>query len=461
MKKELFRKLPKVDKLLLSNSFKKLIEEKGYNTVYESVNEAIDTFRKAIANDRIETFTDEEIIKTAFKNIERKSQTNLRRVINGTGTIIHTNLGRSIFSTKMVENLTDILSGYNNLEYDLSTGQRGTRYSLVEKLICEITGAEAALIVNNNAAAVLLCLDQFGKNKEVIVSRGELVEIGGSFRIPDIMKFSGSALVEVGTTNRTHLYDYENHITENTSMLLKVHTSNYKISGFTQEISREEIVSLGRKYKIITMEDLGSGVLIDLSKYGLKKEPTILDSLNSGMDLVTFSGDKLLGGPQCGIIIGKKELVDKLKRNQLLRTFRVCKMTIAILEVLLREYKNENYSEIPTLAMLSEPLDNVLERALELQKKLKEIDIHTDIVPSKCMVGGGSLPEEFIDSYALSFNNFNFNSVSLEKKLRENSVPIIGRIQQNQYILDMKTISSKDYPILLKAFEDINNSRSI
>lgn len=461
MKKELFRKLPKVDKLLLSNSFKKLIEEKGYNIVYESVNEAIDTFRKAIANDSIETFTDEAIIKTAFKNIERKSQTNLRRVINGTGTIIHTNLGRSIFSTKMVENLTDILSGYNNLEYDLSTGQRGTRYSLVEKLICEITGAEAALIVNNNAAAVLLCLDQFGKNKEVIVSRGELVEIGGSFRIPDIMKFSGSALVEVGTTNRTHLYDYEDHITENTSMLLKVHTSNYKISGFTQEISREEIVSLGRKYKIITMEDLGSGVLIDLSKYGLKKEPTILDSLNSGMDLVTFSGDKLLGGPQCGIIIGKKELVDKLKRNQLLRTFRVCKMTIAILEVLLREYKNENYSEIPTLAMLSEPLDNVLERALELQKKLKEIDIHTDIVPSKCMVGGGSLPEEFIDSYALSFNNFNFNSVSLEKKLRENSVPIIGRIQQNQYILDMKTISSKDYPILLKAFEDINNSRSI
>lgn len=459
MKKELFRKLPKVDKLLLSNSFKKLIEEKGYNIVYESVNEAIDTFRKAIANDSIETFTDEAIIKTAFKNIERKSQTNLRRVINGTGTIIHTNLGRSIFSTKMVENLTDILSGYNNLEYDLSTGQRGTRYSLVEKLICEITGAEAALIVNNNAAAVLLCLDQFGKNKEVIVSRGELVEIGGSFRIPDIMKFSGSALVEVGTTNRTHLYDYEDHITENTSMLLKVHTSNYKISGFTQEISREEIVSLGRKYKIITMEDLGSGVLIDLSKYGLKKEPTILDSLNSGMDLVTFSGDKLLGGPQCGIIIGKKELVDKLKRNQLLRTFRVCKMTIAILEVLLREYKNENYSEIPTLAMLSEPLDNVLERALELQKKLKEIDIHTDIVPSKCMVGGGSLPEEFIDSYALSFNNF--NSVSLEKKLRENSVPIIGRIQQNQYILDMKTISSKDYPILLKAFEDINNSRSI
>lgn len=459
MKKELFRKLPKVDKLLLSNSFKKLIEEKGYNIVYESVNEAIDTFRKAIANDSIETFTDEAIIKTAFKNIERKSQTNLRRIINGTGTIIHTNLGRSIFSTKMVENLTDILSGYNNLEYDLSTGQRGTRYSLVEKLICEITGAEAALIVNNNAAAVLLCLDQFGKNKEVIVSRGELVEIGGSFRIPDIMKFSGSALVEVGTTNRTHLYDYEDHITENTSMLLKVHTSNYKISGFTQEISREEIVSLGRKYKIITMEDLGSGVLIDLSKYGLKKEPTILDSLNSGMDLVTFSGDKLLGGPQCGIIIGKKELVDKLKRNQLLRTFRVCKMTIAILEVLLREYKNENYSEIPTLAMLSEPLDNVLERALELQKKLKEIDIHTDIVPSKCMVGGGSLPEEFIDSYALSFNNF--NSVSLEKKLRENSVPIIGRIQQNQYILDMKTISSKDYPILLKAFEDINNSRSI
>ncbi|MEG1365055.1 MAG: L-seryl-tRNA(Sec) selenium transferase, partial [Cetobacterium sp.] len=334
---------------------------------------------------------------------------------------------------------------YSNLEYDLETGKRGSRYSLVEDLICEITGAESALVVNNNAAAVLLCLDEFSKNSEVIVSRGELVEIGGSFRIPDIMSISGSKLVEVGTTNRTHDYDYENAITDNTSLLLKVHTSNYKISGFTKEISREEIVELGKKHNIITMEDLGSGVLVDFSNYGLKKEPTVFDVLKSGMDIITFSGDKLLGGPQCGIIIGKKTLIERLKKNQLLRAFRVCKMTLSSLEVLFHEYYDEKSAvkNIPTLSLILEAPEDVYTRAKSLKSLLNENDIEADIIESFAMIGGGSMPEETIPSFALSFPTF--NSVSLERELRTGENPIVGRVQNNCFFLDMKTILKDDF----------------
>ncbi|MGL4307830.1 L-seryl-tRNA(Sec) selenium transferase [Cetobacterium sp. SF1] len=451
MNKELFRQLPKVDKLLKLPLFIELIEKKGYNTVYEGVTLTIQWFRDGIMNSTISNLNEEDVIKASLSTIEKKSQTNLRKVINGTGTIIHTNLGRSVFSKSMIDNLSHILSGYNNLEYNLETGQRGSRYSLVEDLICDITGAEGALIVNNNAAAVLLCLDEFSKNKEVVVSRGELVEIGGSFRIPDIMKASGSKLIEVGTTNRTHLYDYEDVINDNTSMLLKVHTSNFKIIGFTQEITREEIVSLGKKYNVITMEDLGSGVLLDLSKYGMKKEPTIYDSLKSGMDLVTFSGDKLLGGPQCGIIIGRKDLIQRLKRNQLLRAFRVCKMTLSSLEILLRDYKNENYSNIPTISMLSEPIENVLERAEALKEIFDKTNIATEISQSKAMIGGGSMPEEVMDSYSLVFENL--EPLGLEKYLRICENPIVGRIQNNKFMLDMKTIFPEDFNTIVKTIE--------
>ncbi|MCJ8341717.1 MAG: L-seryl-tRNA(Sec) selenium transferase [Cetobacterium sp.] len=454
MNQELFRKLPKVDKLLKLPLFTNLIEKKGYNSVYEGITLSIDSFRNSIMNNSIESLSENDVIEKAMNIIQKKSKNNLKKVINGTGTIIHTNLGRSVFSKKMIENLSHVLSGYNNLEYNLETGERGSRYSHIENLICEITGAEGAVLVNNNAAAVLLCLDEFSKNKEVVVSRGELVEIGGSFRIPDIMRASGSKLVEVGTTNRTHTYDYENVINENTSMLLKVHTSNYKIIGFTEEIKREEIVALGQKYNIITMEDLGSGVLVDFSKYKMKKEPTIFDSLNSGMDIVTFSGDKLLGGPQCGIIIGKKELIQRLKRNQLLRAFRVCKMTLSALEVLLREYKNENYEDIPTLSMIIEPIDNVLLRAQQLQNKFSKTNIVTEIRQSKAMIGGGSMPEEVMDSFALSFPEI--NPIEIEKYLRTCSNPIVGRVQNNRFMLDLKTIFPEDFDTVVETMKKFN-----
>ncbi|MEG0022809.1 MAG: L-seryl-tRNA(Sec) selenium transferase [Cetobacterium sp.] len=456
MTQELFRKLPKVDKLLKETTFLELIETEGYPSVYNATSETIQEFRKNISNGLISDFTPDDIFKTIINKIKIKSEFNLKKVINGTGTIIHTNLGRSVFSKKNAAHIAEILTGYSNLEYDLETGKRGSRYSLVEDLICEITGAESALVVNNNAAAVLLCLDEFSKNSEVIVSRGELVEIGGSFRIPDIMSISGSKLVEVGTTNRTHDYDYENAITDNTSLLLKVHTSNYKISGFTKEISREEIVELGKKHNIITMEDLGSGVLVDFSNYGLKKEPTVFDVLKSGMDIITFSGDKLLGGPQCGIIIGKKTLIERLKKNQLLRAFRVCKMTLSSLEVLFHEYYDEKSAvkNIPTLSLILEAPEDVYTRAKSLKSLLNENDIEADIIESFAMIGGGSMPEETIPSFALSFPTF--NSVSLERELRTGENPIVGRVQNNCFFLDMKTILKDDFEIILNRLLDVS-----
>ncbi|MGL4786463.1 MAG: L-seryl-tRNA(Sec) selenium transferase, partial [Cetobacterium sp.] len=331
-KQTLLRNLPKVDKVIDLLNEKEFFKDKPYKEVYDAVNEGINFFRKGILEEVITQYSIEDIENEITKSLTKNLEFNFKRVINGTGTILHTNLGRALFSKELIEHLQNSLCGYSNLEFDLKTGERGSRYSHVEDLIAKVTGAEAALVVNNNAAAVMLCLNEFSKNTEVIISRGELVEVGGSFRIPDIMELSSAKLVEVGTTNRTHLADYQKAINENTSMLLKVHTSNYHISGFTKSVSNKEIAELAKEHRIISMEDLGSGVLIDFSKYGQKKEPTIFESLSSGIDLITFSGDKLLGGPQCGVIIGKRELISKLKKNQFLRAFRVCKMTISALE---------------------------------------------------------------------------------------------------------------------------------
>lgn len=379
---------------------------------------------------------------------------NLRRVINGTGTIIHTNLGRSILNEKITEDLGEILLNYSNLEYDLETGSRGSRYSHIEKLICEITGAEGALIVNNNAAAVILCLNEFANGKNTIVSRGELVEIGGSFRIPEIMKLAGTALKEVGTTNKTHIFDYENNIDEETAVLLKVHTSNFKITGFTEGTDKKDIAELGKKHGLLTMEDLGSGVLVDFSKYGLSKEPTIQESIESGMDIVTVSGDKLLGGPQCGIILGKKPLIERLKKNQYLRAFRVNKITISILENIFQYYKDEREAvkEIPVLNMITEKKEKVLERAEKLSFMLTEKNIENNVIETEAKIGGGSMPEETVESYAVCFNG---DAVLLEKKFRGNDIPVIGRIKSDRFIIDAKTLKEKDFEEILGAAERI------
>ncbi|WP_373079918.1 L-seryl-tRNA(Sec) selenium transferase [Fusobacterium varium] len=454
MDKNLFQKLPKVDILMKNEKLEEISKKLSYHNYYQAVKDGIEFFRNKIKNREIDNFSEDEVILKIKEISGVKSKLNLRRVINGTGTIIHTNLGRSILNEKITEDLGEILLNYSNLEYDLETGSRGSRYSHIEKLICEITGAEGALIVNNNAAAVILCLNEFANGKNTIVSRGELVEIGGSFRIPEIMKLAGTTLKEVGTTNKTHIFDYENDIDEETAILLKVHTSNFKITGFTEETDKKDIAKLGKKYGLLTMEDLGSGVLIDFSKYGLSKEPTIQESINSEIDIVTVSGDKLLGGPQCGIILGKKPLIERLKKNQYLRAFRVNKITISILENIFQYYKDEREAvkEIPVLNMITEDKEKVLERAEKLSSMLIKRNIKNNIIETEAKIGGGSMPEETVESYAVCFSG---DAVLLEKKFRVNDIPIIGRIKNNHFIIDAKTLKEKDFEEILEAAERI------
>ena len=454
MDKNLFQKLPKVDILMKNEKLEEISKKLSYHNYYQAVKDGIEFFRNKIKNREIDNFSEDEVILKIKEISGVKSKLNLRRVINGTGTIIHTNLGRSILNEKITEDLGEILLNYSNLEYDLETGSRGSRYSHIEKLICEITGAEGALIVNNNAAAVILCLNEFANGKNTIVSRGELVEIGGSFRIPEIMKLAGTTLKEVGTTNKTHIFDYENDIDEETAILLKVHTSNFKITGFTEETDKKDIAKLGKKYGLLTMEDLGSGVLIDFSKYGLSKEPTIQESINSEIDIVTVSGDKLLGGPQCGIILGKKPLIERLKKNQYLRAFRVNKITISVLENIFQYYKDEREAvkEIPVLNMITEDKEKVLERAEKLSSMLIKRNIKNNIIETEAKIGGGSMPEETVESYAVCFSG---DAVLLEKKFRVNDIPIIGRIKNNHFIIDAKTLKEKDFEEILGAAERI------
>lgn len=454
MNKELFRKLPKVDKLLAHPELEELSKSLNYHEFSQSIKSGVEFFREGIQNGSITDFSEMEIL-CKIKELGKKNGLNsLRRVINGTGTIIHTNLGRSLYTEKMMEHVTDITVNYNNLEYNLEKGSRGSRYSHLEEIICRVTGAEAALVVNNNAAAVILCLNEFAQNKEAIVSRGELVEIGGSFRIPDIMELSGTALKEVGTTNRTHLKDYEKAIGEDTALLLKIHASNYKMLGFTSSVSVEEIAELGRKHNVISMEDIGSGVLVDFSKYGVTKEPTVQESISAGIDIVSFSGDKLLGGPQAGIIVGKKHLIDRLLKNQYLRAFRMNKSSIAALEMIFKYYLDEREAvkSIPTLRMILEPSKNVLGRGKAFSEILGKLNINHTLIPTRAKIGGGSMPEETVESYGISIPG---NPNKLEERFRKNEPAIIGRIYQDQFVIDMKTILEKDFSELADIMENI------
>jgi L-seryl-tRNA(Ser) seleniumtransferase len=351
------------------------------------------------------------------------------------------------------------VQSYNNLEYDIKEGARGSRYDHLEKLVAEITGAEAALIVNNNAAAVMLVLNTLCKGKEAIVSRGQLVEIGGSFRIPDVMELSGAKLMEVGTTNKTHLFDYENNINENTGVLMKIHTSNYKIIGFTQEVSAENLQKVGEKFKIPVVEDLGSGALIDFSKYGFIHEPTVQESVKNNIDVITFSGDKMLGGPQAGFIIGKKEYIDKMKKNQLTRALRVGKMTIAAIEATLKLYSSESkaINEIPTLYMMLSSKETHKDRAEILMNRLKKSckTFEFTIQEEYSKVGGGSLPTEKIETWVLKIKNQEISTNNLEKRLRENSIPIIARISEDALIMDLRTIMDEDFDEIVSALTQI------
>ena len=449
-KNQLYRNIPKVDVLLEMEIIQLLIEQYGRETVMEAIREEMEALRAFIgACEEEEKIVRQiqDLPQQIVRHVERLHTPNMRMVINGTGTILHTNLGRAPISQEHVSKLADIVTGYSNLEYNLEAGKRGERYSHFEKLLCKLTGAEAAMAVNNNAAAVMLILSSMAKGGEVIVSRGELVEIGGKFRIPDVMEQSGASLVEVGTTNKTHYSDYEEAITENTKALLKVHTSNYRIVGFTDTVTIDDLVPLAKEHDLPIIEDLGSGVLIDLSKYGLTYEPTVQDSIRKGADVVCFSGDKLLGGPQAGIIIGKKKYIDQMKKNQLTRALRIDKFTATVLELVLQEYLSEEKAiqNIPVLRMITETEEEVAHRAQNLKRMLRRAGLAAEFGLEKCesQIGGGSLPLERIPSLAVTIKPEKMSVPQLEEKMRHLEVPIIPRTANDTIYLDVRTIETR------------------
>ncbi len=380
----------------------------------------------------------------------------LRRVINATGVIIHTNLGRSPLAAEALEQIVEVAAHYSTLEYDLVKGERGSRHDHLEGLLQELTGCEAALVLNNNAGAVLLALNSLAQGREVIISRGQLIEIGGSFRMPEIMAASGAFMKEVGTTNKTHLRDYENAITSETAALLKVHPSNFRIIGFTHEVESPELVALARRYGLLALEDLGSGCLLDLSRYGWEREPTVQESLAAGLDLVLFSGDKLLGGPQAGLALGSREVVARLRQNPLTRALRPDKMTLAGLEATLRLYLDEPRAleAIPTLRMLTRPLADLERQARYLTRAMKRrwgTKIKVEVRPSEARVGGGSLPGAVLPSRALALELPPLASHELEARLRQIQPPIIARLEHGALLLDLRTIRPEEHRALLAA----------
>lgn len=384
----------------------------------------------------------------------------LRRVINATGVIIHTNLGRSPLGEACLAQLLEVASRYNTLEYDLAKGARGSRQDHLEGLLKELTGADGVLVVNNNAAGVLLALNTLAKGKEVIISRGQLVEIGGSFRMPEIMAASGAILREVGTTNKTHLKDFEKAITSETALLLKVHPSNYRIMGFTHEVSLAEMVALARRYNLLVVEDLGSGCLVDLGKYGLEREPTVQETLKAGADLVLFSGDKLLGGPQAGLVLGNRDVVEALRNNPLTRALRPDKMTLTALEATLRLYLEEPQAVagIPTLRMLTRPEAELDHQARVLGRKIRRhfgSRLHVEVVRSEGWAGGGSLPQTPLPSRALALFAASLSAQDLEARLRRASTPVIGRVEHGVVLLDLRALMPGDQEVLMTILEEV------
>jgi len=458
--KALLRALPKVDDLLKRDDVIALERLYGRALTVESLREAVDAARNAILGTavdaaataqgsrppaEVEASSPDAIVADATARVTAKSRRSLRGVINATGIVVHTNLGRSPLAEAAVEAVAEVARGYSTLEYEVTTGERGSRHAHVEDLICRLTGAQAAMAVNNNASAVLLGLSALARRKEAIVSRGQLVEIGGSFRIPDIMRESGAKMVEVGTTNKTHLRDYENAITARTGLILKVHSSNYRVVGFTQEVPLAELVDLGRRHGVPVLEDQGSGVLVDLARFGLPGEPTMASSVAAGADLVSASGDKLLGGPQAGILAGTRDVIARLKKHPLARCVRLDKMTLAALEVTLRLYMDEArlYREVPTLAMLTMSAAELARRAEGLARAI--VDACGDAyavttAPEVSRAGGGSLPMADIPTTVVALVPNSGDVVGLEAHLRLGEPTVIARIKDDRLLLDPRTL---------------------
>ena len=446
-KQSLLRQLPAVHEVLQTETAQKLMRELPRTVVTEAVRKTLDKFRQQIlSGDGLEVPTPEQVAQQAQSVLWREVIPLMPRVINATGIIVHTGLGRSLLSKRAVQRLVEVATRPCALEVDEVTGERSFRDLRVEKLLCLLTGAEAATVVNNNAAAVLLILNTLAEGREVIVSRGELVEIGGSFRIPEILRKSGAVLVEVGTTNKTRISDYERAINERTSLLLKVHQSNFRIIGFTEQVSLEELVALGRKYNLPVVEDLGSGALADVSKAGIEREPMVQESVKAGADLVSFSGDKLLGGPQAGIVVGRKDLVAQLRRNPLYRAFRCDKLTFAALEATLLSYFDEEqaWREIPTLQQIALSEREIKRRARQVAQRLQKLGVPKEAVsvqPSTSQVGGGALPDQFLPTWCVVVKPKERDSADdFAQRLRLGNPSVFCRIQKDALWFDIRTV---------------------
>ncbi|HHY27028.1 MAG TPA: L-seryl-tRNA(Sec) selenium transferase [Desulfitobacterium dehalogenans] len=446
-----------------------LTDRIGKAVLSETIKQVIDDYRKQLLEDKsfmisMSLLSRQELTSYLIQKLKEKlseqRNTGLQKLINATGIVLHTNLGRAPLPGSAIGLIQEVNEGYSNLEFDLETGSRGSRHAHIESLITRLTGAESAMVVNNNAAAVFISLHTLASRREVIISRGQLVEIGGSFRIPDIIASSGCAMIEVGTTNKTKVHDYTEAVSENTAVLLKVHTSNYKISGFTEEVPLQDLVQLGREKNVLVMEDLGSGCLYDLTKIGLHHEPTVQEVIAGGVDLVTFSGDKLLGGPQIGVIAGKKALIDKIKKNPFARIVRCDKSSIAALAEVLKLYMNPEKAieQIPTLNMLALKEEELLLRAQELERQLHaalDERCQTDIVDVHDEAGGGSLPDVLLKGKAVSLTIDDLSANQLQDLLRKGSTPIICRIIKDKVLLNVRTISEKEFSLITQTLQSI------
>lgn len=451
--RELLRSLPPMDELLARPWVPAVENVLGRDAVKSAFADVIGELRQEIRQGRTIAVDTEAIDTEARSRLEPYLRPRLRNVVNATGVVVHTNLGRSVLPAETARHLCDIATGYNTLEYNLEEGRRGHRNDLVEWLLCQLTGADAAMVVNNNAGAVMLVLSALAKDREAIVSRGELVEIGGSFRVPEIMAFSGTEMVEVGTTNRTHLRDYSGAVTERTAMLLKIHPSNYRIVGFHSEVPREDLAALAREKDLIFMEDLGSGILIDLAPWGLTGEPTVKQCLMSGVDLITFSGDKLLGAPQMGIIAGRRQLVDKIRNHPLVRALRVDKMALAGLEAVLRLYLEGRWSDIPTLQMLTLSPEALQTRAESLMTRLAShfptLDFRLTEVTDA--VGGGAFPATDIPGLAVSFSGTHGLRGDIQRQLRLQDPAVVAGAREDRVDLHVRTLLPGDEDRILTA----------
>jgi L-seryl-tRNA(Ser) seleniumtransferase len=454
--KSLMARVPSVERVMTSAGMAPLVAQYGRTQALAALRRILDDWRRDAQAGRalVEALDEARLVQSVGAALAERERSRIRSVFNLTGTVLHTNLGRALLPDEAVQSVVEVLTRPANLEFDLASGSRGDRDDLIDDLICELTGAEAATVVNNNAAAVLLVLSTLASKKEVIVSRGELVEIGGAFRIPDIMSRAGARLREVGTTNRTHLKDYDEAIGERTALLMKVHCSNYAISGFTKEVALNELATLAKARRVPVAVDLGSGTLVDLAQWGLPRETTVRETIEGGADLVTFSGDKLLGGPQAGLIVGRADLIAKIKKHPLKRALRVGKLTLAALEPVLRLYRAPEFlrERLTTLRLLTRPADdmrNTAERVAPALLRAIGEEFSITVEPMFSQIGSGALPVDVLPSYGLAIRLASGKRAGrqinrLEKILRELPRPVIGRVADDALRLDMRCLEPAD-----------------